>query len=162
MFRLIYNLQGTKILQYCTCPAGRVTYNFHSSCKHVHLSFKSICNKEHKEIICYMTPSSNSSQSACPIGRVFWKNYLSFLDFTRNYEWRSEIFVPCFMYFSKNIHFMTNFFQGILNGMQKNQHSRHVQISGSASLFYLVKGPQKHRITQKQRRYDLYIGLLMK
>ena len=32
--------QGTKIFQYCTCPAGRVTYNFHSSCKHMHLSFK--------------------------------------------------------------------------------------------------------------------------
>ena len=38
---------GTKIFQYCTCPAGRVTYNFHSSCKHMHLSFKSVCNKEH-------------------------------------------------------------------------------------------------------------------
>ena len=32
--------QGTKIFQYSTCPAGRVTYNFHSSCKHMHLSFK--------------------------------------------------------------------------------------------------------------------------
>ena len=36
--------------------------------------------------------------------------------------------------------------------MQKNLHNKHVQISGSASLFYLVKGDQKHRITQKQRR----------
>ena len=43
--------QGTKIFQYCTCPAGRVTYNFHSSYKHMNLSFKSICNKEHKGII---------------------------------------------------------------------------------------------------------------
>ena len=43
--------QGTKIFQYCTCPAGRVTYNFHSSCKHMHLSFKSVCNKE----LCNMT-----------------------------------------------------------------------------------------------------------
>ena len=34
--------QGTKIFQYSTCPAGRVTYNFHSSCKHMHLSFKSL------------------------------------------------------------------------------------------------------------------------
>ena len=34
-------VQGTKIFQYCTCPAGQVTYNFHSSCKHMHLSFKS-------------------------------------------------------------------------------------------------------------------------
>ena len=39
--------QGTKKIQYRTCPAGLVTYNFHSSCKHMHLSFKSICNKEH-------------------------------------------------------------------------------------------------------------------
>ena len=52
---------------------------------------------------------------------------------------------------------MTNFiyFQGILSGMQKNLHNKHVQISGSASLFYLVKGDQKHRITQKQRRQVL-------
>ena len=54
--------QGTKIFQYCTCPAGRVTYNFHSSRKHIHLSFKSVCNKEHKGVICNMTHSSNSSQ----------------------------------------------------------------------------------------------------
>ena len=79
-------LQGTKIFQYCTCPAGRKTYNFHSSCKHMHLSFKSVCNKEHKRVICNMTSSSNSSQ----IG----KNYLPFLDFTRNYERTSGIFVP--------------------------------------------------------------------
>ena len=26
-------------------------YNFHSSCKHMHLSFKSVCNKEHKGVI---------------------------------------------------------------------------------------------------------------
>ena len=24
--------QGTKIFKYCTCHAGRVTYNFHTSC----------------------------------------------------------------------------------------------------------------------------------
>ena len=34
---------GDWIFQYCTCPAGRVTFNFHSSCKHMHLSFKSVC-----------------------------------------------------------------------------------------------------------------------
>ena len=38
--------QGTKVFQFCTCPAGRVTYNFHSSCKHMHWSFKIVCNKE--------------------------------------------------------------------------------------------------------------------
>ena len=69
---------GTKIVQYCTCPAGRVTYNFHSSCKHMHLSFKSVCNKGHKRVICNTTSS----------------NYSSFLDFTRNYERTSGIFVP--------------------------------------------------------------------
>ena len=40
--------QGTKIFKYCTYPAGRVTYNFHLSCKRMHMSFKSVCNKEHK------------------------------------------------------------------------------------------------------------------
>ena len=48
-------MQRTKIFQYCTCSAGRVTCNFHSSCKHMYLSFKSVCNKEHKEVICNMT-----------------------------------------------------------------------------------------------------------
>ena len=47
---------------------GRVTYSFHSSCKHMHLSFKSICNKDHKGVICNMTSSSNSSQSTRPVG----------------------------------------------------------------------------------------------
>ena len=41
-------MQGTKIFKYCTCPAGRVTYNFHSSCKHMHMSVKSVCNNEPK------------------------------------------------------------------------------------------------------------------
>ena len=30
---LAFNSQGTKIFQYCTSPAGWVTFNFHSSCK---------------------------------------------------------------------------------------------------------------------------------
>ena len=47
--------QGTKIFQYCTCPAGQVTNHLHSSCKHMHLSLKSVCNKEHKRVICNMT-----------------------------------------------------------------------------------------------------------
>ena len=38
--------QGTKIFQYCTRPARRVTYNFHSSCKHMNSSLKIVCNKE--------------------------------------------------------------------------------------------------------------------
>ena len=42
------SIQGTKIFQYCTRPAGRVINNFHSSCKHMYLPFKSLYNKEHK------------------------------------------------------------------------------------------------------------------
>ena len=41
-----------------------------------------------------MTPSSYSSQSTRPTGQVLGKNYSSFLDFTRNYEQTSGIFVP--------------------------------------------------------------------
>ena len=48
-------VQGTNIFQYCTCPAGRVTYKFHSSSKHMYLSFKSLYNKEHKGVICNKT-----------------------------------------------------------------------------------------------------------
>ena len=88
--------QRTKIFQYCTCPAGRVTYNFHLSCKHMHLSFKSVNNKEHKGVICTLAFLSNSSQSTRPLqDECFVKNYSSFLDFTRNYERTSGIFVPC-------------------------------------------------------------------
>ena len=86
--------QGTTIFQYCTCPAGRVTYKFNSSCKHMHLTFKSVCNKEHKGVTCNMTSSSNSSQSTCPAGQVLGKNYSSILDFTRKYERTIEMFVP--------------------------------------------------------------------
>ena len=68
-------MQGTDIFQYCTCPAGRVTYNFHSSCKHMHLSFKSIYIKEHKGVICNMT-SSISSQSTPPVGPVLLEELL--------------------------------------------------------------------------------------
>ena len=70
--------------------AGLVTYNFHLSCKPMHLSFISVCNKEHMGVI---TSSRNSSQSTCP--ECFWKNHFSFLDFTRNYGRTSGIFVPC-------------------------------------------------------------------
>ena len=65
--------QGTKIFKYCTCPAGQETNNFYSSCKHMHLSFNSICNKEHKRVICNITSLSNSFQSTGPTGRVLWE-----------------------------------------------------------------------------------------
>ena len=42
----------------------------------MHLSFKSVCNKENKGVICYMTSSSNSSQSTRPTGRVLWKELI--------------------------------------------------------------------------------------
>ena len=66
---------GDKLFQYCTCPAGLVTYSFHLSCKHMHLSFKSICNKEHKGVICKMT-SSNFSKSTGPARQVLWEELL--------------------------------------------------------------------------------------
>ena len=76
-FHIVFNsYSGDKKIQYCTCPAGQVTYNFHSSCKHVHLSLKRVCNKEHKGVICNMTSSSNSSQSTRPVGKVLWKELL--------------------------------------------------------------------------------------
>ena len=70
-----------------------MTYNFHLSCKNMHLSFISVCNEEHKGVTCNMASSSNSSQSTRPVlqDECFGKNYLSFLGFTRNYEW---IFCP--------------------------------------------------------------------
>ena len=65
-------MQGTKIFKY----AGRVTYNFHLSCKHLHLSFKSVCNKEHKGVICNMTSLSNSPKRTCPTGLALWEELL--------------------------------------------------------------------------------------
>ena len=111
--KTVYPLQtkfagGIKIIQYCTCPAGRVTYNFHSSCKCMHLYFKSVCG-----VIFNMTSLSNSSQSTRPTRRVLWEEYSSFLDFTGNYKPTSGIFVPCFKIQSQltfvvkaNIHFL--------------------------------------------------------
>ena len=72
----VYISQGTKIFQYSTCPGGRVTYNIHLSCKHMHLSFKSVCNKEYKGVICNMTSSSNSFKSTRPVRQVLWKEVL--------------------------------------------------------------------------------------
>ena len=43
----------------------------------MHLSFKSVCNKEHKGVICNTTSSSYSSQSTRPtVGRVLWEELL--------------------------------------------------------------------------------------
>ena len=43
--------------------------------QNMHLSFKSVCNKEQKGVICNMT-SSNSTQSTRPVGRVLWEELL--------------------------------------------------------------------------------------
>ena len=65
----------------------------------MHFSFKSVCNIEHKGVICDITSMSYSSQSTRPTGHVLGKNYSSFLDFTLNYQRMSEIFVPCILPF---------------------------------------------------------------
>ena len=73
-------VQRTKYFNIGTCPARQVTYNFHSSCKHMHLSFKSVCNKEHKGVIWLprvILPKALVLQDEC-----FGKNYSSYLDFT--------------------------------------------------------------------------------
>ena len=60
-----------------------VTYNFHSSCKHMHVNIKSICNKEHKGVTCNMTSWSNSPQSTISpqstkcLGRIIRPFYIS-------------------------------------------------------------------------------------
>ena len=64
----------TKIFQYCTCPAGPVTYNLH--CKHMHLSFKSVCKKQRREVIFNITSSSNSFQRTRPTGCGLWEELL--------------------------------------------------------------------------------------
>ena len=84
--------QGTKIFQYCNCPAGQVTYNFHSSCKHMHLSFKSTYNKEHKRVICSMTSWSNCRTSA--LGRITHSFYISLVITSQNNERTSGILSP--------------------------------------------------------------------
>ena len=77
--------QGTKIFQYCTCPAGRVTCNFHLSCKHMHLSFKSVCNKEHKGVIC------NTTSSRSALGRITSPFYISLVITSGHVEFLSPI-----------------------------------------------------------------------
>ena len=64
----------------------------------MHLSFKSVCNKEHKGVICNRTSLCYSSQSTRPTGRVLLEELLVLLDFTHNNERTSEIFVPCMLF----------------------------------------------------------------
>ncbi|KAH3798346.1 protein zer-1 homolog [Dreissena polymorpha] len=46
--------------------------------------------------------------------------------------------------------------EAIVEGMERNKHDKHVQISGSASLFYIVKGSRKPFITHVQKRRVIY------
>ena len=71
-----------KILQYCTCAAGWVTYNFHLSCKHMHSSLKIVCNKEYKGVISNLLPRVILPKELFLQDKCFGKNYSSFLDFT--------------------------------------------------------------------------------
>ena len=81
-----------------------MTYNFYSPCKHMHLSFRILCNKEHRGVISNIPSSSNSYQSTCLLqDECLGKNYSSFIDFTCNYERTSGIFVPWNYIFSKMI-----------------------------------------------------------
>ena len=87
-----WHSQGTKIFLYCPWPVGCVTYNFHSSCKHMLLSFKSVCNKNIRYVIWLpqvILPKALILQDEC-----FGGNYSSFLVFTCNYKRTSGIFVP--------------------------------------------------------------------
>ena len=70
------NSAGGKNISILHLSCRTSDYNFHSSCKHMFLSCKSLCRKEHKGLICYMTFLSNSFQSTHPIGRVLWEEIL--------------------------------------------------------------------------------------
>ena len=72
-----YLFQGTKIFKYLLYLSCRTSdLQFILVCKNMHLSFKSVCNKEHKGVICNMTSLSNSFQSTCPTGRVLLEELL--------------------------------------------------------------------------------------
>ena len=73
--KMVQMYTGDKISKYCTCPEGLVTQNFLLSCKHMHLSFKSVCNKELKGVMC-MTSLINTFQSTRPTGRLLWEELL--------------------------------------------------------------------------------------
>ena len=67
-------------------------------------SFKRICNKEHKGVICYMTSSSNSSLSTRPTGRQLWEELLFLSRFhflLRADEWN---FCPLLPYIEKYVY----------------------------------------------------------
>ena len=70
-----------------------VTYNSHSSCNHIHHPLKENAIKNIRELYviwlpCVIHPKALVLQDEC-----CGENYWSFLDFTRNYERTSGIFV---------------------------------------------------------------------
>ena len=66
----MYPEEGQKYFNIALVLQDECITIFRSSCKHMHLSYKSVCNKEQKGVICNMTPMSNSSQSTYPTGQV--------------------------------------------------------------------------------------------
>ena len=67
-------------LSYRTCEI-----QFSLILKHMHLSFKSICNKEHKGVICNMTSWSNSWRISPPlqISLIITRERVEFLSLPR-------------------------------------------------------------------------------
>ena len=96
MGKKIYTISRDKNISILYLSCRTSPYNFHLSCKHMLLSFKSVCNKEHireKYVIIQLSqvilPKALVLQDEC-----FGKNYSFFLDFTHNYKRTSGVFVP--------------------------------------------------------------------
>ena len=80
-----------------------MTYNFHSSCKHMHFNcpLKVYAIKNVTELYVIGLPGVILPKALVLQDECFGKNYSSFLDFTRNYERTSGVFVPWVKYFLK-------------------------------------------------------------
>ena len=96
LYRQTIIIQGTKIFQHCTCPAGRVTYNFHSSSNTWTCLLKVYAIKNIREWYAIWLPWVILPKALVLQDECFWENYSSVLDFTRNYKRTSGIFVPCY------------------------------------------------------------------
>ena len=86
-------------------PGGKNISILHLSCRTSDLqfslvlqtyspSFKRICNKECKGVICNMTSLSNSSQSTHPTGWELWREFLVLSRFHSELQADNGIFVP--------------------------------------------------------------------
>ena len=60
----------------------------------MHLSFKSVCNKEHKGVICYIISLSDSSQSTRPTRQVLCEELLVLSRFNSLLRADKGIFCP--------------------------------------------------------------------